>query len=51
MRFEEPDQGDQPRRLARPRAQLVSPDSGQVEEALCPPLLAERFCKRRKRER
>lgn len=51
MRLEEGDQGDQKRTFARAPAQLVSPDSGQVEEALCPALLAKRCCKRTERER
>jgi hypothetical protein len=42
MRFEKADQRGKKRRLARPKPKLVRPDSGQVEEALRPALVAER---------
>jgi len=51
MRFEEADERSQERGFGRPRPKLVCPDSGQVEEPLSPPLLANRCRKRGKRER
>ena len=46
VRFEEAQQRREQRRLGRPRPKLVRPDSGQVEEPLRPPLVAERCRKR-----
>ena len=46
MRLEKADQRAQQCRLARPRAQLIRPDSGQVEEALRPAPVPERCRKR-----
>jgi len=42
MRFEETQQAREERRIAGAEPQLVSPDSGQVEEPLRPALRAER---------
>jgi len=42
MRFEEADQRHEQTGLACSRTKLVRPDSGQVEEALRPPVIAER---------
>ena len=42
MRLEETNEGAKQRRLAGPRPQLVCPDSGQVDEPLSPPHVAER---------
>ena len=50
MRFEEADHGRKQRRIGGAAAKLVRPDSGQVEEAAGPPLVAERCRKRGKRE-
>ena len=46
MRFEEAQQRGEQRGFARLRPQLICPDSGQVEEPLRPPLVAERCRKR-----
>ena len=51
MRLEKPQQGGEQRGIAGSGAKLVCPDSGQVEEPLSPPLLANRCRKRGKRER
>ena len=50
MRFEEAEQRREQVRLAGARTQLVSPDSGQIDEPLRPTLLTERCGKRAKRE-
>ena len=50
MRFEKPQQRGKKRRLARSGAKLVCPDSGQIEEPLRPPLVAERCRKRGERK-
>ena len=42
MRFQEAKHGGEKRRFAQPGPQLLSPDSGQVEEPLRPTLRAER---------
>ena len=42
MRFQEAKHGGEKRRFAEPGPQLLSPDSGQVEEPLRPTLGAER---------
>jgi hypothetical protein len=44
--FEETQQGGEKRRVVEPRPQLLSPDSGQVEEPLRPTFVAERCGKR-----
>jgi len=46
MRFEKPQQGGEQLRVACPEAQLLSPDSGQIEETLRPTLLTKRCRKR-----
>ena len=50
MRFEEAEQRRKQVRLGGPTTQLVSPDSGQINEALRPTVVAERCGKRAKRE-
>ena len=42
MTFKEVEQGDEQGRVGRALAKLVSPDSGQVEEALRPSRFIER---------
>ena len=42
MRFQEAKHGGEKRRFAEPGPQLLSPDSGQIEEPLRPTLGAER---------
>lgn len=42
MRFEEADKRGEQERLARLRAKLIRPNSGQVDEPLRPPAIAER---------
>jgi hypothetical protein len=42
VRFKEADQRREQGRLARARAKLLRPNSGQVEEPLRPPAVAER---------
>ncbi len=51
MRFEETQQTGQQCRLRGARAKLVDADSGQVEKALRPAVIAQRCCQRRKRYR
>ena len=51
VRLEEPDQGGEERGVAGAPAQLIRPDSGQVEEPPGPPLVTERCSKRAERER
>ena len=51
MPFEEVEQGDEQSRVGGAFAKLLSPDSGQVEEALGPLRFIERCCKRRQSER
>ena len=46
MRFQEAKHGGEKRRFAEPGPQLLSPDSGQIEEPLRPTLIAER-CRQR----
>ena len=46
MRFEEAKQSGEEFRLARPFAQLFSPDSGQIEESVRPTLFTKRCRKR-----
>ena len=48
MGFEEPDQRRKQLRLAKPRAKLLCPDSGQVDEPLSPPIVTQRCRKRGK---
>ena len=48
MRLQKGDQGAEERRLPSSAAKLVCPDSGQVEEALRPALVAKRCRKRGK---
>ena len=42
MRFEEADKRGEQERFAHSRAKLVRPNSGQVDEPLRPPVIAER---------
>ena len=51
MSFEKTQQGRKERRVVEPASQLVSPDSGQVEEPLRPTFVANRCGKRSERER
>ena len=51
MRFQEAKHGGEKRRFAQPGPQLLSPDSGQVEEPLRPTLRAERCRQRSEGER
>jgi two-component system cell cycle response regulator DivK len=51
MTFEESKGGHEKCRAGGAAAQLVSPDSGQIEKALRPPLVAERCRERRQRKR
>jgi hypothetical protein len=46
MRFEEGDQRGQQHRVGGAPPKLIRPDSGQVEEALRPPLVTKR-CRQR----
>lgn len=48
MRLKEPNEGCKKRGLASSSPKLVCPDSGQVDEALSPPRIAKRCCKRTK---
>ena len=48
MRFQEGDQGGKKPWIARPAPELIRPDSGQVEEAVGPSLVAKRCRKRGK---
>jgi hypothetical protein len=50
MRFKEAEKRSQERRLGRALAQLLSPDSGQVDEPVRPTFVPERCGKRAKRE-
>ena len=50
MRLEEADERAKQGRLAGPSAELVCPDSGQVDEPLSPPLLTKRCRKCGERE-
>ena len=43
MRFKEADQCGEKHRIAGPAAKLVCPDSGQVDEPLCPPRITKRY--------
>ena len=51
MRFEEPQQRAEKRRIVKPTPKLVRPDSGQVEEPLRPAVLTKRCRKRGKGKR
>ena len=51
MTFEEIEHGREQSRVCSAFAKLLSPDSGQVEEALGPPRFIERCSKRRQSER
>ena len=51
MRFQEAKHGGEKRRFAQPGPQLLSPDSGQVEEPLRPAIVAKRCDKRSEGER
>ena len=51
VRFEEAQQRGEQRRLAGTAAELIRPDSGQVEEPMRPPFVAERCRKRGEGER
>ena len=42
MSFEEVEQGDEQGRVGRAVTKILSPDSGQLEEALGPPWFIER---------
>jgi len=46
MRLEKMQDSGEQRRFAQPASKLVGPDSGQVEKALRPTLIAERCRKR-----
>ena len=46
--LEETNQRSEKPRVACPRSKVVCVDSGQVEEALSPPRVAKRCCKRTK---
>jgi two-component system cell cycle response regulator DivK len=48
MRLQKANQGGEKAGLTGARAKLLCIDSGQVEETLSPPLIAERCCKRAK---
>ena len=50
VRFEKAEEGGQQLRIRGPVPQLVSPDSGQVDEPLRPTLFTKRCGKRAKRE-
>src|SRR5438067_603663 len=50
MRFEEPQEGREQRRICSPRAQLLSPDSGQIDEPLRPSWVTKRCRKCGERE-
>lgn len=50
MRLQETQQGGQQLRIVRPRTKLVRPDSGQLEEAAGPSLVAKRCCQDSKAE-
>ncbi len=51
MRFEEAKQSREQIGIAGPAAQLIGPDSGQIEKALRPPFLAKRCRERGERKR
>jgi hypothetical protein len=51
MRFEETKQRREKRRIGETVPQLVGPDSGQVDEALRPTVIAERCGQRSERQR
>ena len=51
MRLQEPDERGEEPALTGPDAELVCPDSGQIDEPLRPSRLTERCRKRCKRER
>jgi len=51
MRLEKADEGGEEHRVLDAAPELVCPDSGQGEEALRPPLIAERCRKRSKGKR
>ena len=51
MGFKEVEEGDEQLRVRSPLPKLLSPDSGQVEEAPGPLWFIERCCKRRESER
>ena len=51
MRLEETEQRREERRLGGSDLELFSPDSGQVEKALRPAIIAERCPERAKRQR
>jgi len=42
MRLQEAQQGGEQRRLARSSPEFVGPDSGQVDEPLCPAVIPKR---------
>jgi hypothetical protein len=51
VRFQEADDGCEQPRLGSAPPELICPDTGQVEEALRPPLVGERCSKRGKAKR
>ena len=51
MRLKKAEQGGQHCRVVEPAPELVGPDSGQVEEALRPTIVAKRCHKRSEGER
>lgn len=51
VRFQKTQEGGKERRIAEPAPQLVSPDSGQIEEPLRPTLVTKRCGKRSEGER
>ncbi len=51
MRLEKPQESGKKRRFRGSLAQLICPDSGQIEEPAGPAFVAERCCQRGKRQR